>query len=82
MFKYGSFRLFVVKTLLGITFFGVSIIFLSLISYSELDPGFGKFEIATNDYQIKTILVWLVHTCKLFNNPDRAFVFSLYFFFI
>ena len=51
MFKYGSFRLFVVKTLLGITFFGVSIIFfLSLISHSELDPGFGKFEIATNDF--------------------------------
>ncbi len=54
MFKYGSFRLFVIKTMLGITFFGISIIFfLSLVSYSELDPGFGKFEIVSNDYQIK-----------------------------
>ena len=57
MFKYGTFRLFLIKALLGSGIFGFSIVFfLSLISYSELDPGFGRFEVISQDYNVKNYL--------------------------
>ena len=43
MFKYGSFRNFVVKFLVGIFLFGFGLIYLaSLYSYSLSDPGFNQ----------------------------------------
>ena len=44
MFKYGSFRLFLIKILFGIIFSAFGFIYLmSLYSYSESDPGFKTF---------------------------------------
>ena len=43
MFKYGSFKLFILKFILGSIFVGFAIFLgLSLITYSVTDPGIGK----------------------------------------
>ena len=53
MFKYGSFRNFVIKFFVGIILFGFgSIYFASLYSYSPNDPGYQNF----NEGEIQNIL--------------------------
>ncbi len=57
MFKYGSFRSFIIKFFLGITLFGFSLIFLSsLYSYSPNDPGFNKLSYNINDNNIQNLV--------------------------
>ncbi len=57
MFKYGSFRNFVVKFFLGIALFLFGIIYLtSLYSYSPSDPGFNQFNYNINDSEIRNLL--------------------------
>ena len=54
MFKYGSFRNFVVKFLIGIFLFGFGSIYLiSLYSYSQNDPGFNQFNFNINQDKIE-----------------------------
>ena len=44
MFKYGSFKLFLIKFSLGLIFTTISLIyFVSLLSHNKEDPGFGTF---------------------------------------
>ena len=44
MFKYGSFKLFLIKFSLGLIFTTISLIyFVSLLSHNKDDPGFGTF---------------------------------------
>jgi len=53
MFKYGSFRNFIIKFLLGIILFGFGLIyFVSLSTYSSNDPGYQNF----NENEVKNIL--------------------------
>ena len=57
MFKYGSFRNFVVKFLLGIVFFGIGLIyFASLYSYSPNDPGFNQLNYKINNNNIQNLV--------------------------
>ncbi len=57
MFKYGSFRNFVVKFLLGIVFFGIGLIyFASLYSYSPIDPGFNQLNYKINNNNIQNLV--------------------------
>ena len=57
MFKYGSFRNFVFKFILGIILFGFGLIYLtSLYSYSPNDPGFNQLNYNTNNSQIENLL--------------------------
>ena len=60
MFKYGSFRNFVIKFFIGITLFGFGLIFLaSLISYSPNDPGFNQLNYSINDNKIENVIGFL-----------------------
>ncbi len=53
MFKYGSFRLFLLKFVFGIILTGFSIVyFSSLISYSVNDPGFNTYEITEEKIKV------------------------------
>ena len=53
MFKYGSFRNFVIKFFVGIILFGFGSIYLvSLFTYSPNDPGYQNF----NEGEIQNIL--------------------------
>ena len=57
MFKYGSFRNFVIKFLVGIILFGFGLILLtSIYSYSQNDPGFNQLNYNINEYEINNIL--------------------------
>ncbi len=57
MFKYGSFRKFVVKFFVGIILFIFGIIYLtSLYSYSPNDPGFNQFNYNINDSKISNLM--------------------------
>ena len=57
MFKYGSFRNFVVKFFVGIVLFGFGSIFIvSLYSYSPNDPGFNQVNYNINDNRIENLL--------------------------
>ncbi len=57
MFKYGSFRNFIVKFTIGIVFFVFGVIYLgSLISYSQSDPGFNQLKYNLNDNEVKNIV--------------------------
>jgi len=56
MFKYGSFKSFVVKFLLGIVFFSFGLIYLtSLYSHSPNDPGFNQLNYNFNDRDINNL---------------------------
>ncbi len=57
MFKYGSFRNFIVKFLVGIILFGFGLIyFASLYSYSSNDPGFNQLNYNINDSSIQNLI--------------------------
>ncbi len=57
MFKYGSFRNFIVKFFIGIVLFGFGSIFIaSLYSYSPNDPGFNQLNYKINDNRIENLL--------------------------
>ncbi len=57
MFKYGSFRKFVIKFFLGIFFFGFGLIYIaSLYTYSQNDPGFNKLSFNISNNEIKNAL--------------------------
>ncbi|MDC3178655.1 DNA translocase FtsK 4TM domain-containing protein, partial [Pelagibacteraceae bacterium] len=57
MFKYGSFRKFVVKFSAGIGLFGFGLIYLiSLYSFSQNDPGFNQLNYNINNYKIENLL--------------------------
>ena len=57
MFKYGSFRNFVFKFILGIILFGFGLIYLSsLYSYSPNDPGFNQLNYNTNNSEIDNLV--------------------------
>ena len=57
MFKYGSFRNFVIKFFIGIALFISGLIYLtSLYSFSPNDPGFNQFNYNTNDSEIRNFL--------------------------
>ena len=44
MFKYGGFKLFLIKTFLGLMLVGSGLfVLISLATYSQEDPGLGKF---------------------------------------
>jgi len=50
MFKYGSLRNFVVKFFIGVVLFGFGLIYLiSLVSYSQNDPGFSQLNFNYNN---------------------------------
>ena len=54
MFKYGSFKMFVLKVSVGIiTVFFSSFYITSLLTYNEGDPGFNTFSTNMNEYEIK-----------------------------
>ncbi len=56
MFKYGSFRNFVVKFFIGIVLFLFGLIYLaSIYSYSPNDPGFNQLNYNINDKQISNL---------------------------
>ncbi len=56
MFKYGSFRNFVVKFFIGMVLFLCGLIYLtSLYSYSPNDPGFNQFNYNINDNKISNL---------------------------
>ncbi len=56
MFKYGSFRNFVVKFFIGIVLFLFGLIYLaSLYSYSPSDPGFNQLNYNINDNKISNL---------------------------
>ena len=53
MFKYGSFRLFLIKASIGLMVVGFGLIhFVSLISHNVLDPGFKNY---TNDMSLSEV---------------------------
>ncbi len=57
MFKYGSFRSFVVMFFVGIILFGFGLVYLaSLYSYSENDPGFSQLNYNIIDNKVENIL--------------------------
>ncbi len=57
MFKYGSFKNFVVKFFVGIVLFIFGLIYLtSLYSYSPNDPGFNQFNYNINDNEINNFM--------------------------
>ncbi len=57
MFKYGSFRNFVVKFFAGIVLFIFGLIYLtSLYSFSPDDPGFNQFNYNVNESEITNLL--------------------------
>ncbi len=57
MFKYGSFRNFIIKFFIGIVLFGFGLIYLaSLYSYSPNDPGFSQLNYNINDNKIENAL--------------------------
>ena len=57
MFKYGSFRNFVVKFFTGVILFGFGVIYIvSLYSYSPNDPGFNQFNNNLDNNNIKNVL--------------------------
>ncbi len=57
MFKYGSFRNFVVKFLAGIILFGFGLIYLtSLYSYSPNDPGFSQLNYNISDNNVENLV--------------------------
>ena len=57
MFKYGSFRNFVIKFFVGIVLFIFGLIYLtSLYSFSPNDPGFNKLNYNINDSEISNLL--------------------------
>ena len=57
MFKYGSFRNFVIKFFIGIVIFGFGSIYLaSLFSYNQDDPGFNQLNNNINKNDIKNFL--------------------------
>ncbi len=57
MFKYGSFRNFVVKFFVGIVLFGFGVIYLaSLFSYNPDDPGFNQLTNSINENDVKNFL--------------------------
>ena len=57
MFKYGSFRNFVVKFFVGIVLFAFGSIYIaSLYSYSSNDPGFNQINYNINDSRIENLL--------------------------
>ena len=56
MFKYGSFRNFVIKFIVGIILFGLGFIYLaSLYSYSPNDPGFSQLNLNINEGGVKNL---------------------------
>ena len=57
MFKYGSFRNFVIKFFVGIVLFIFGLIYLtSLYSFSPNDPGFNQLNYNINDSEINNLL--------------------------
>ncbi len=57
MFKYGSFRNFVINFFTGVLLFGFGVIYIvSLYSYSPNDPGFNQFNDNLNNNNIKNVL--------------------------
>ena len=57
MFKYGSFKNFVVKILVGVVLFGFGLIyFTSLYSYSANDPGFNQLNYNINDNNVENLM--------------------------
>jgi len=57
MFKYGSFRNFVIKFFIGIVLFIFGLIYLtSLYSFSPNDPGFNQLNYNINDSEINNLL--------------------------
>ena len=57
MFKYGSFKNFVVKFFVGIVLLIFGLIYLtSLYSYSPNDPGFNQFNYNINDNEINNLM--------------------------
>ena len=45
MFKYGGFKLFLIKALLGLLLSGsVLVVLISLATHNSEDPGLGKFQ--------------------------------------
>ncbi len=57
MFKYGSFKNFVVKFSAGIILFGFGLIYLiSLYSYSPNDPGFGQLNYNISDNNVENLV--------------------------
>ena len=64
MFSYGSFKLFLLKSFLGITLIVFSsFLLLSLLTYNPNDPGIGKFG---NEREISNILGFLGATISSF----------------
>ena len=56
MFKYGTFKNFVVKFVLGTALFSFGLVYLtSLYSYSPNDPGFNQLNQNFNDNDIKNL---------------------------
>ncbi len=56
MFKYGSFRKFIIKFFVGLIAFGFGAVYLvSLYSYSELDPGFNQLNYSINDIKVNNV---------------------------
>ena len=54
MFKYGSFRNFVIKFLVGIILFGFGLIYItSLYTYSKIDPGFNQLSSSISKGEIE-----------------------------
>ena len=57
MFKYGSFRNFVIKFLVGMILFVFGLVYLtSLYTYSPNDPGFNQLNYNTDDNKIENLL--------------------------
>ena len=57
MFKYGSFRNFVIKIFVGTILFVFGLIYLgSLYSYSPNDPGFSQLNNSLNENKINNVL--------------------------
>ena len=57
MFKYGSFRLFLIKFVFGLIVSGFSIIyFLSLFSYDHSDPGFKRFQDSSINLEVSNYI--------------------------
>ena len=56
MFKYGSFKNFVVKILVGVVLFGFGLIYItSLYSYSPNDPGFSQLNNSLKDNNVANL---------------------------
>ena len=57
MFKYGSFRNFVIKFFVGIVLFIFGLIYLtSLYSFSSTDPGFNQFNYNISNNEVSNFL--------------------------